>query len=79
MEQKSGNNECAKKKVRPTTREANGSQFILRCCELGLSDNQLAEMTMGMVYDLGIEKANDQEEYPVKATQDDIYEFFGRG
>jgi len=26
-----------------------------------------------------IEKANDREQYPIKATQDDIYAFFGRG
>lgn len=32
---------------------------------------------MGMVYDLGIEKGNDSEEYPFKATQEDIYAFFG--
>lgn len=77
MARQSGNNECSKKKSKITTREPNGSQFILRCCELGLFDEQLEQMTMGMVYDLGIEKANDQEEYPIKATQEDIYEFFG--
>lgn len=32
---------------------------------------------MGMVYDLCIEKANDREDYPVKAEQSDIYAFFG--
>lgn len=32
---------------------------------------------MGMVYDLLIEKGNDQEEYPYKATQEDIDSFFG--
>lgn len=78
MARKSRNNKHTKKKVRPTIREPNGSQFMLRCCELGLSDEQLENMTMGMVYDLGIEKANDQEEYPIKATQEDIYDFFGR-
>lgn len=34
-------------------------------------------MTMGMVYDLLTEKANDQEQYPYKATQEDIDNFFG--
>lgn len=34
-------------------------------------------MTMGMVYDLLIEKANDSEEYPKLATQDDIKRMFG--
>ena len=45
---------------------------MLRCCELGLSDEALLGMTMGMVYDLLIEQANDHETYPRKATQDDI-------
>lgn len=52
---------------------------MLRCAELGLSDEALSTMTMGMVYDLLAEKANDHEKYPYKATQDDIYAFFGRG
>lgn len=52
---------------------------MLRCAELGLSDEALSEMTIGMVYDMLTEKANDAETYPYKATQDDIYAFFGRG
>lgn len=51
---------------------------MLRCAELGLSDEALASMTMGMIYDMLIEKENDHEKYPIKATQDDIYAFFGR-
>lgn len=50
---------------------------MLRCAELNLPDTALSQMTMGMVYDLLIEKANDQEEYPYKATQEDIDRFFG--
>ena len=65
------------KKVRPTTREANGAIFQLRCAELGLSDEALNNMSMGMVFDLFTEKANDEHKYPYKATQDDIYSFFG--
>ena len=68
-----------KKKVRATTRENNGAIFMLRCAELGLSDEALSSMDIGMVYDLLIEQANDREKYPYKATQDDIYRFFGRG
>lgn len=52
---------------------------MLRCAQLGLSDEALRSMTMGMVYDMYTEKANDQEDYPIKATQEDIYAFFGRG
>lgn len=49
---------------------------MLRCAELGLSDEALEGMTMGMVYDLMTEKANDQENYPYEATQEDIERFF---
>ena len=52
---------------------------MLRCAQLGLSDEALKGMTMGMVYDMYIEKANDMEDYPIKATQQDIYAFFGGG
>lgn len=51
---------------------------MLRCAELGLSRQDLDDMTMGMVYDMLIERANDQEKYPYKATQADIAAFFGR-
>lgn len=65
--------------MRPTVRESTGALFMLRCAELGLSDEALDGMTMGMVYDMLIEKGNDEEKYPYKATQDDIYAFFGKG
>lgn len=52
---------------------------MLRCAELNLTDEALAGMSMGMVYDIMTEKANDMEKYPIKATQDDIYAFFGKG
>lgn len=54
-----------------------GALFMLRCKEMGISDAELADMTMGMVYDLAIEKANDAEDYPYKATGEDIKSFFG--
>lgn len=50
---------------------------MLRCAQLRLSDEALANMTMGMVFDLLTEEANDQEKYPYKATQEDINRFFG--
>lgn len=52
---------------------------MLRCAELGLSREDLDDMTVGMVYDMLIEQANDQEEYPYKATQADINRFFPKG
>ncbi len=65
--------------MRATVRESTGALFMLRCAELGLSDDALRQMSMGMVYDMLIEKGNDQEEYPIKATQEDIEAFFGKG
>ncbi len=65
--------------MRPTVRESTGALFMLRCAELGLSDEALDDMTMGMVYDMVIERGNDAESYPYEATQEDIYSFFGRG
>ena len=52
---------------------------MLRCAQFGLSDEALNTMTMGMVYDMYTEKANDLEDYPIKATQEDIYAFFWGG
>ena len=65
------------KKIRATTREPNGAQFMLRCAELALSDEALDNMTMGMVFDMLVEKANDEYKYPYKATEEDIKSFFG--
>lgn len=53
--------------------------FMLRCAQLHLGDDALGGMTIGMVYDLLTEQANDNEDYPYKATQDDIDHFFGGG
>lgn len=39
----------------------------------------LDHLDVGTVYDMGIESANDREEWPIKATQDDIRAFFGGG
>ena len=66
-----------KKRLRPTVREETGATFMLRCAELHLSDEALEGMTMGMVYDMLIEQSNDHEQYPVRATQEDIDYFFG--
>ena len=52
---------------------------MLRCAQLNLDGRTLGGMTMGMVYDLMIEEANDREKYPFKATQKDIEAFFGGG
>lgn len=54
-----------------------GALFMLRCSELGLSDQDLKGMTIGMVLDMYTERANDQEDYPIKATGADVARFFG--
>lgn len=63
--------------MRPTVREPSGSIYMLRCAHFGLSFDALANITMGMVYDMLTEEANDREEYPFEATQADIRSFFG--
>ncbi len=49
---------------------------MLRCAELNLSDSALDEMTIGMVYDMLIEKANDHEKYDKKAPAGSMAAFF---
>jgi len=49
---------------------------MLRCAELNLSDSALDDMTMGMVYDMIIEKGNDQEKYAIKAPAGSMKAFF---
>lgn len=61
--------------MRATVREETGAAFMLRCAELGLSRDDLADMTMGMVYDMLIERANDHEQYSIRATQEDFDRF----
>lgn len=77
MERKPKDNEHAKKLTRETTREPTGAAFMLRCATLGLSDEALNNMDIGMVYDMLIEQANDHADYPYKATQEDYEQFFG--
>lgn len=48
---------------------------MLRCAQLGLSDEALGNMSMGMVYDMLTEKGNDQVKYPYRATQEDFDAF----
>lgn len=50
---------------------------MLRCAQLGLSDEALAGMTIGMVFDMLTEQANDSEQYPIKGNQEDIRKIFG--
>ena len=49
--------------------------FLLRCKELHLTLEELERLKEGMIYDLMIERSNDDYEYPYKATQADFEAF----
>lgn len=49
--------------------------FLLRATELGLSMSDLECLEMGTVLDMLIERQNDQCDYAVQATADDIAAF----
>lgn len=48
---------------------------MLRCAELGLSLEVLDMMTVGMVYDMLTEKANDRETYPYQGKPGTLSDF----
>ena len=61
------------KKVSPAIdREMNTAIFLLRAVQLGLSVADLDYISVGMVFDMLVEKQNDSYDYPVLATQADI-------
>lgn len=66
----------SKKKIDQIDREPNGAIFMLRCSELNLSVEDLDDMTMGMVYDMMTERANDHEKYDIKAKPGTLAGFF---
>jgi hypothetical protein len=49
--------------------------FLLRCVQLGISIRDLEYLTIGLVLDMFIEKGNDDHEYAIVATQDDMDRF----
>lgn len=61
-----------KKKQREIDREVNTPLFMLRCVQLGISISELELLSIGMINDMFIEQKNDEYEYPVMATQEDI-------
>lgn len=50
--------------------------FSLRAFQLGLSMDDMDQLTKGDVIDMIIESANDSYKYPQIATQGDIDKFF---
>lgn len=64
-----------KKKSRQTTREFTTGLYMLRCKELGLSIDELEMIDFSLVQDMLTEKANDDYQYPYKASQKDFDNF----
>ena len=52
---------------------------MLRCAELGLSREDLDDMSVGMIFDMMIEKMNDSEKYPIKGEPGTLKDFFAGG
>lgn len=50
----------------------NTALYALRCVQCGISLHDLEMLSIGLVYDMFTESANDEYEYPYKATQEDI-------
>jgi len=48
---------------------------LLRCIELGISLHDLDLLDIGMVLDMLAERSNDDLEWPVIATQEDMDNF----
>lgn len=46
--------------------------FLLRAVQCGISISDLDHLTIGMINDMFIEMKNDEYEYPLLATQEDI-------
>lgn len=49
--------------------------FLLRCVEIGISIEDLDLLTIGLVLDIWIEKANDDVKYQKMETQEDFDKF----
>ena len=64
-----------KKKSRRTERSMSTALFLLRCTELGLSMDDLDDLTVGMVNDMFTEKSNDNYEWKEIASQEDMDKF----
>ncbi len=49
--------------------------FLLRCCQLGLSMDELDLLTIGLVNDMFVEKERDDYEWVEIATEADMKAF----
>lgn len=58
-----------------TDRPVSTALYLLRCVQIGLHMSDLEYLTMGAVFDLFAESANDDVEYNTVATQADFDKF----
>ena len=58
--------------MRPSARPESTALILLRCIQLGLSMQDLDDLTLGMIYDIFTERENDSYEWPEEATLEDI-------
>ena len=61
--------------MRPSARPESTALLLLRCTQIGLSMSDLDELTLGMVYDIFTERANDEYEWGELPTAEDIANF----
>ena len=61
--------------MRPSARPESTALVLLRCIQLGMSVLDLDCLTLGMVYDIIVERDNDNYEWDEEATLDDIMAF----
>lgn len=64
-----------KKISRAVDRDTSTALILLRALQLGLNLSDLELITLGMLYDIMIEKENDSVEYDEIATAEDIANF----
>lgn len=62
----------SKKRQRAIDRHWTTGLFLLRATQLGISIADLELLSVGNVLDMMIERANDEYEYPMVASADDI-------
>ena len=49
--------------------------YMLRAVQMGLSIADLDLLQVGDIYDMAIERGNDDYKWPIKATQEDFDKF----
>ncbi len=55
-----------------TDREINTALFLLRTVQCGIAISDMEYLSIGMINDMFIEMKNDEYDYPLIATQEDI-------